>query len=202
MPSRIDPENVLSLADSMAAPARAVPVVDYEIDRLKALDAAAWQDLFDRHFKKMYAFAYARTGDPQAAEDIASEVFAAATKGIKTYKPTGAPLAAWLYRIARNITADHLDARRRKPTVSAEELQIEVEVEGWDGLVDLQGDLRAAMTHLTKEQQEVIALRFFDDCSLAETAAAMHKSVDAIKVLQHRALGALRRAMTPKERRA
>ena len=186
----------------MAAPARAVPAVDYEVDRLKALDAAAWQDLFERHFKKMYAFAYARTGDPQAAEDIASEVFAAAAKGIKSYKPTGAPLAAWLYRIARNMTADHLDARRRKPTVSADELQIEVEVEGWDGQIDLKGDLRQAMTFLTKEQQEVIALRFFNDCSLAETAAAMHKSVDAIKVLQHRALGALRRAMTPKERRA
>ena len=202
MSSRIDPENVLSLADSMAAPPRAVPAVDYEVDRLKALDAAAWQDLFERHFKKMYAFAYARTGDPQAAEDIASEVFAAAAKGIKSYKPTGAPLAAWLYRIARNITADHLDVRRRKPTVSADELQIEVEVEGWDGQIDLKGDLRQAMTFLTKEQQEVVALRFFDDCSLAETAAAMHKSVDAIKVLQHRALGALRRAMTPKERRA
>ena len=99
MSTRIDPENVLSLADSMAAPARAVPAVDPTlengVDLLKALDAAAWQDLFERHFKKMYAFAYARTGDPQAAEDIASEVFAAAAKGIKSYKPTGAPLAAW-----------------------------------------------------------------------------------------------------------
>jgi RNA polymerase sigma-70 factor (ECF subfamily) len=205
MSMRIDPENVLSLADSMAAPARAVPAVDtsvQEVDRLKALDAAAWQDLFDRYFKKMYAFAYARTGDPQAAEDIASEVFAGATKAIKSYKPTGAPIAAWLYRIARNITADYLDARRRKPTVSADELRVEIEVEGWDGLVDLQGDLKSAMTHLTREQQDVISLRFFSDCSLAETAAAMHKSVDAIKVLQYRALGALRRAMTPKERRA
>ena len=202
MSSRIDPENVLALADSMAVPVRAtaaVDLIDYEVERLKALDAAAWQGLFDMHFKKMYAFAYARTGDPQAAEDIASEVFAAAAKGIKTYKPTGAPLAAWLYRIARNITADHLDARRRKPTVSVEEMEIEVEAEGWDTLVDLKGDLREAMTHLTKEQQTVIALRFYSDCSLAETAAAMHKSVDAIKVLQYRALGALRRAMTPKE---
>jgi len=193
---------VLSLADSLAAPARAVRAVDSDIDRLKALDAAAWQDLFDRHFKKMYAFAYARTGDPQGAEDVASEVFAAAAKGIKNYKETGAPIAAWLYRIARNITADHLEARRKRPTVSVEDMEIEVEAEGWDGLVDLRGDLRQAMTHLTREQQEVVALRFFDDCSLAETALAMHKSVDAIKVLQHRALGALRRAMTPKERRA
>src|SRR5262245_26510786 len=142
MSTGIDPENVLSLADSMAAPARAVETVDLQVERLKALDSAAWQDLFDRHFKKMYAFAYARIGDPQAAEDIASEVFAAAAKGMKAYKSTGAPIAAWLYRIARNMTADHLDARRRKPSVSVEAMEIEVEAEGWDGLIDLQGDLR------------------------------------------------------------
>jgi RNA polymerase sigma-70 factor (ECF subfamily) len=197
----IDPENVLSLADSIAAPARAVPEAGLQVDRLKAFDAAAWQELFDHHFKKMYAFAYARTGDPQASEDIASEVFAAAAKSIQNYRPTGAPFAAWLYRIARNITADHLDARRRRPAVSVDEMEIEIETEGWDAAIELRGDLRQAMTHLTREQQDVISLRFFDDCSLAETAAAMGKSVDAIKVLQYRALGALRRAMTPGERR-
>jgi len=196
----IEPTKVLSLADTVAAQPGA-PAAEVDLGRLKALEPAAWQQLFDSYFKKMYSFAYARTGDPQLAEDIASEVFAGAAKGIASYKPTGAPLSAWLYRIARNITADALDSRRRKPTVSVDE--IEIETSGWDAQVDLQGDLRQGMTALTKEQQEVITLRFFSDCSLAETAAAMNKSVDAIKVLQFRALGALRRAMTPstKERR-
>jgi RNA polymerase sigma-70 factor (ECF subfamily) len=196
----IEPEKVLSLADTEPAQQGVVPA-DADIDRLKALEPAAWQALFDTYFKKMYSFAYARTGDPQLAEDIASEVFAGAAKGIASYKPTGAPLAAWLYRIARNITADSLEQRRKRPTISVDE--IEIETSGWDAQVDLKGDLRQAMTQLTKEQQEVITLRFFNDCSLAEAAAAMNKSVDAIKVLQFRALGALRRAMTPnsKERR-
>ena len=201
MRMRINPKNVLSIADSMAAPVRGWTAVESEIDRLKSLEASAWQELFERHFKQMYAFAYARTGDPQAAEDIASEVFAAAVKGIRGYRETGAPFSAWLYRIARNLTADHLEARRKKPAVSVEGMDVEIEAGGWDVLAELRSDLRLAMTQLTREQQEVVALRFFDDCSLAETAAAMQKSVDAIKVLQHRALGALRRAMTPKERR-
>ena len=196
----IEDEKVLSLADTVAAPVSATPA-EADLGRLKALEPAAWQQLFDTYFKKMYSFAYARTGDPQLAEDIASEVFAGAAKGIGAYKPTGAPLSAWLYRIARNITADALDSRRRKPTVSVDD--IEIEAAGWDAQVELRGDLRQGMTQLTREQQEVITLRFFNDCSLAETAAAMSKSVDAIKVLQFRALGALRRAMSPttKERR-
>ena len=39
---------------------------------------------------------------------------------------------------------------------------------------------------------------FFNDASLEETAHAMGKSLGAVKVLQHRALGALRRQMTPR----
>ena len=51
------------------------------------------------------------------------------------------------------------------------------------------------LVHLTREQQEVISLRFYSDCSLEETAQAMGKSVGAIKVLQHRALAALRKQL-------
>lgn len=197
VPMAIEPQKVLSIADPPAAPVSAT-FNDEDVGRLKALESQAWQSLFDAYFKKMYSFAYARTGDPQLAEDIASEVFAGAAKGIATYKETGAPIAAWLYRIARNITADALEHRRKRPTVSVDE--IEIEAAGWDLQVELKGDLREGMKHLTREQQEVITLRFFNDCSLAESAAAMNKSVDAIKVLQFRALGALRRALTPKER--
>ena len=39
-------------------------------------------------------------------------------------------------------------------------------------------------------------LRFYSDCSLEETAAAMGKKLGAIKVLQHRALAAMKRQMT------
>jgi RNA polymerase sigma-70 factor (ECF subfamily) len=168
------------------------------VGRLIALDAAAWQELFEQYHRKMYSFAYVRTGDLNAAEEIASEVFAAAVAGIGRYRPTGAPFAAWLYRIARNITADHLDRRRRRPTASLE--GVEIEVSGPALQVERQADLARGIAALTREQQEVISLRYMSDCSLEEAAQAMGKSVGAVKLLQHRAIIALRKQMTRGER--
>jgi RNA polymerase sigma-70 factor (ECF subfamily) len=49
---------------------------------------------------------------------------------------------------------------------------------------------------LTPEQQHVLALRFSQELSLEETAAVMGKNVNAVKVLQFRAVQALRQRMT------
>ena len=165
------------------------------IAALVALDPRAWQDLFESHFRKMYSFAYARTGDAHLSEEIASEVFAAAARGISRYRDTGAPIGAWLYRIARNITADYVDRRARRPVVSIDAVQLETE--GMALGIENAADLARCIKQLTAEQQEVIALRFYSDCSLQEAAAAMGKSVGAVKLLQHRALAALRRQLEP-----
>ena len=161
---------------------------------LAAHDPDAWQSLFERYYDKMYRFAYVRTGDASAAEEIAAEVFVAATKGMRRYKDTGAPFASWLYRIARNLTADHLDKRRRRPVVALD--AVEVSVGAWDGAVEDAADIAKALSELTREQQEVLLLRFFSDCTLEETAGAMGKKVGAVKVLQHRALAAMKRRLT------
>src|SRR5580765_8311379 len=104
------------------------------VERLRDLEPAAWQGLFDTYYRKMYSFAFVRTGDIQAAEDIAAEVFEAAAKGIRKYQVTGAPIGAWLYRIARNLTADHLEGRRRKPAVPIED--VELESPNWSAQLD------------------------------------------------------------------
>src|SRR5438874_9974798 len=192
---RIKTEKVVSLAESRPAVPVGRSVAGDPIARLKDLDPDAWQEFFHEFYKKMYSFAYVRTGDVEAAEDIAAEVFAAAARGIERYRPTGAPIGAWLYRIARNITADHLESRRRKPAVSLEEAEIDVESPNWSGQLDERSDLLMSMAGLNREHQEVLILRFFQDCSVSETAKAMGKNEGAVRVLQHRAIIALRRRM-------
>ena len=178
---------------------QALPKASEPIAALIALEPRAWQDLFEGYFRKMYSFAYVRTGDAQLSEDIASEVFAAAARGISRYRDTGAPIGAWLYRIARNITADNVDRRAKRPSVSIDDVQLETE--GMALGVENAEDLAKGVAQLTQEQQEVIALRFYNDCSLQETAAALGKSVGAVKLLQHRALAALRRQLDPEAER-
>jgi RNA polymerase sigma-70 factor, ECF subfamily len=55
--------------------------------------------------------------------------------------------------------------------------------------------LAEALSTLTVEQREVILLRFHDDRSISEVAALTGRTETAIKGLQHRAVGALARAM-------
>jgi len=54
---------------------------------------------------------------------------------------------------------------------------------------------RTTMAKLNREHQEVLTLRFLNDCSVSETAKAMGKNEGAVRVLQHRALAALRRQL-------
>jgi RNA polymerase sigma-70 factor (ECF subfamily) len=54
---------------------------------------------------------------------------------------------------------------------------------------------------LTVEQQHVLTLRFSEERSLEETAQALGKSIGAVKILQFRALAALRKFLTGHSKR-
>ncbi len=170
-----------------------LPTAD-QIDRLAALDEDAWQAVYDDYFLKLRNFAYARTGDLGEAEDIASEVFAGALRGIHSYHDRGAPLGAWLFRIARNVTTDHLRRHQRRPEATLTD-DHEAPSVAFETVEDREVLLHG-LNQLTEEQQTIISLRFFSDCSLEDTARVMNKSVGAVKGLQQRALGSLRRHLT------
>ncbi|MCK4471728.1 MAG: hypothetical protein KAW49_08065, partial [Anaerolineae bacterium] len=55
--------------------------------------------------------------------------------------------------------------------------------------------LRAAISRLTSDQQQVLALRFGEGMKAREAAEVMNKSTGAIEALQHRALATLRRVL-------
>jgi RNA polymerase sigma-70 factor (sigma-E family) len=65
------------------------------------------------------------------------------------------------------------------------------------GEADLEGalDLRAALMRLTPRQRAVLVLRYFDDLSVAEAAAALGCSTGNVKKLTWVALGALRTSL-------
>jgi RNA polymerase sigma-70 factor (ECF subfamily) len=160
-------------------------------------DPAAWRLLFEEQYERVHAYAYARTGSTHDAEDIASNTFAEAVRGIGGFRFRGAPVAAWLLRIAHNETVDLLKRRARQPATS-----IEREQEAWSlrAREDAPAreewrEIRDALGALKREHREVITLRLIEGHSIAETAAALHKTEGAVKVLQMRALQSLRRRL-------
>ena len=168
------------------------------VEEAQAFSQAAWAHLFDQYYPKMYDYCYLRTGDRAAAEDLASEVFLEALRGIRRYRYRGVPFSAWLYRIARNLTADFLRHRASRPTVPLGEDGAHAALTSPDGAdaAARSHDVQAAIRQLTDDQQQVIILRFFHDLSHEETAAILGRRPGAVRVLQSRALSALRRVMT------
>jgi RNA polymerase sigma-70 factor (ECF subfamily) len=156
--------------------------------RLRALDRDAWAQLYDRHHREVWRYAYGRTSSRDSADDLAAQVFAEALASIHRYRDKGRPILAWLYAIARNLVSKHLRRTRR----DAPERDIEPSGgspdEGLDSLV-----LADALKRLTNEQREVVVLRFYAGYSTREIAAAMGKHEAAIYSLEVRAIGALRR---------
>ncbi len=164
---------------------------------LAALHPAAWRQLFDEQYRRVYAYAYVRTGAPADAEDVASNVFAEAARGIGGFRFRGAPVAAWLLRIAHNETVDLLKRRSKQQTTSiehtdgADALQARDETAGaaeWREVSEALGTLKQG-------HRDVITLRLIEGRSVAETAAILRKSEGAVKVTQMRALQSLRRKL-------
>jgi RNA polymerase sigma-70 factor (ECF subfamily) len=70
-------------------------------------DDAAFRDLFDRFFPRLYRFALARLpGDPEAAQDVVQQTFCRALEGLDAYRGEAA-LYTWFCQICRNVIVDH-----------------------------------------------------------------------------------------------
>jgi RNA polymerase sigma-70 factor, ECF subfamily len=164
------------------------------VSQLAAFDPDAWSSVFERYFTSIFRLAYVRTRHRGAAEDIAAQTFAEAAAGIAGYRYRGVPFRSWLYRIARNLTSDHIKMLRRQPQVALEDthaLPVDPMVEP-----EFNADFFAAIDELTDDQKTVVLLRLVDGYSLAEVAAVMEKSTGAVKQLQHRAIAILQRHMS------
>jgi RNA polymerase sigma-70 factor (ECF subfamily) len=161
-------------------------------------DSSAWRQLFDEQYSRVYAYAYARTGSSHDAEDVASNVFVEAVRGIPGFRFRGAPVAAWLLRIAHNETVDLLNRRGRRMettiegTAATEMLPARDDIAAAGQWREISGALGA----LKREHREVITLRLIEGRNVAETAAILRKTQGAVKVLQMRALQSLRRKLS------
>lgn len=166
------------------------------IYRAQMADRAAWDEIFQRNYRRVYTFVFTRVGDVHAAEEIAADVFVEAWKGIQRFTYRGVALISWLYQIAHNLMADFLRKRSRTRTerLGENEARVADPRDEAQSVVEWQA-VSAALKKLTLEQQQVVVSRFVEGLSLAETARLMGKKENAVKALEFRALRSMRRIL-------
>ena len=176
---------------------------DSLLERAQKLDVQALALIHDHYYPVVYRYVRYRLDNEQIVEDLSSEVFLRLLDHLHRHKGVIHDLRAWLMGTAANLVNDHLRQKYRRPQEVLEDhemLPATDDPEKQAEQNDAHREVREAMQHLTDEQQHVLALRFSQGLSVEETAQELDKSTGAIKVLQFRALAALRQLLgkTPK----
>jgi RNA polymerase sigma-70 factor, ECF subfamily len=154
----------------------------------KAGDTSALHFLYVRYADDVQRVALNLVGDVHEAEDLTQSVFARLITAIRRYEQREAvPFGAWLMRVARNATLDHL---RRQRAIPSEEIFARDDGHQSRGHESAE-ILREALDQLPPEQREVLVLRHIAGLSPAEIASRLGKSQSSIHGLHHRGRKAL-----------
>lgn len=161
----------------------------------RALDEAALNAIFEMYYDKLYRYIYHHTGSVPVAQELASDVFQRFLEALHDGRAPDHYLQAWLYRVAHNLTVDHLrkQEHRQHEPLSYELESSEQPVGQQAQRSILQDHAREALEHLTEKQRAAISLRYLEGLTNEEVARVLNASVGAVKALQHRGLRAMRR---------
>lgn len=164
------------------------------IEAARQGDADAWAQLVQAHQQAVFRLAYLLLSDPDDAEDVAQETFLRAYHALERFD-SARPLRPWLMRITTNLCYNWRRSVGRYLAILQQVLQRDLSVPTAVQQAEqhLESELIwKAVQRLQFKDQQVIYLRYFMDCSEAETAEVLGVALGTVKSRQHRALAHLR----------
>ena len=179
------------------------PAIERDLAERAGVDIDAFAELYRHYLPRIHAFAWRRTGDRQAAEDICAATFESALGAIGGFRWRRGGFGAWLYRIAANHVVDHHRREARPTSDRGQQAMAAMHTPtsppaadaGLDTLGEDAARLRAALDRLNPRYQRAVALRYLADLDHADAAQAMGLTRPAFAVVLSRGLRALRREL-------
>ena len=154
--------------------------------------------IFDSYAPVLYRYAFILHDNAVIADEIVGEVFTRLSEDIVSDRVSRVNLRSYLYETAYHLLVDETlfsDHPVRVDKVrlrSGDRRLAQLSFEDRRSLETIQLAFR---NHLTVDQRHVILLRLMAGLSLKETAAILGKTVGNVKVIQNRAIAALRKAL-------
>ena len=184
------------------------------VERLRAGDATALEDLMQHHASRVFRVARGITRTDADAEEVVQDVFLTLARKIESFEGRSA-LGTWIYRVTTNAALLKRRGKRARLEVSLEEHLPAFKEDGhregdrsylvadWSQTPErelLDGEARAvlsrAIDQLPDAYRAVLVLREVEELSNEETAEILGESVSSVKSRLHRARMALREQLT------
>lgn len=165
-------------------------------------DAGAFEQLYGRHRERLYRFLVAQLRDPALADELFQDTWQRVIAARGGWRPEAA-FATWLYRIARNLLADHWRARRHRPPSpsDADERVARVSDDYTPELTlsefEQRRSLALALEELPDDQREVLLLRLQQELTLEQIGEITGVGRETVKSRLRYAMDKLRARLAP-----
>lgn len=163
------------------------------VDRMRDGDRSAFDELYQRYFRRVYGFLDKRLRNRADTEETTQEVFINIFSSIGSFRGE-APFAAWVFGLTRRTLAARF-RRKRHPTVPLFEededrvysgLAAEPSVEATPlehyEMVERAEQFSRALEHeVTPDQRRLFELHHLQSVPIAEIALSLSRTEDSIK---------------------
>jgi RNA polymerase sigma-70 factor, ECF subfamily len=161
------------------------------IARVGAGDPGAFELLYRRYAKPVFALALRRLGDRGRAEDAVQETFASIWRSAGSYRQDRGPGAPWLYAVARNAIVDRRRALGEPPAEGIEEASDEAGPPERAEASWTAWRIHRALGELPEHEQKLIELAYWGGLSQSEIANFLNVPLGTVKTRTRSALSRL-----------
>jgi RNA polymerase sigma-70 factor, ECF subfamily len=183
------------------------------VERARDRNLASFEELAGRHEERLYRVAMRLLRNENDAREVLQDALLSAWQNLDSFAGR-AQFGTWIYRVTVNGALMLLRSRRRRPTVSVEELapaalddavdeSLRDTGSDWSKRPDEQlqsGELKSHIEEALDQLPEILRLVFLlrdvEGLSTEETAEMLNVTVPTVKTRLHRARLALRQAIT------
>lgn len=133
-------------------------------------------EVYQTHYPMIYAYCRRRSGSREEAEDICSQVFIRAMKGVHTFR--GGLVAAWLYRIARNEIATYY-RKKRYSALPIDDYDVADDEQDFREAVESETSRQALaelVNQLPQEQRDLLSMSLVQGLTSPQIAQRLHQN--------------------------
>jgi RNA polymerase sigma-70 factor (ECF subfamily) len=158
-------------------------------------DSGAFEILYHRYARPVFALALRRLGDRGRAEDAVQETFASVWRSARSYREDRGPGAPWLFAVARNAIVDR---HRRIGAPPAEAVDSSSDEPGPPEQAESSWTswrVHRALSDLPEHERELVELAYWGGMSQSEIADYLQIPLGTVKTRTRSALGRLADAL-------
>lgn len=175
----------------------------YLIWRTRHGSRNAANELFERHYKEIYAYIYRQCGNKELAMDLTQDSFVAAFRGLPSYDDEKAEFRTWLYRIAANKIADYYRSKRYHQYLAespldetASELPEDNDILERLAERELIGSIMDIVSGYDLVWVHIFQMKIFEDLSFAQIGAVLGLPENTVKTRYYAIIKRIRKELS------